>query len=77
NGCSSNPCSASVPCHPGDLPSMHRCVCPPGFTGIQCDDIDECTNASACHVNAACTNTPGSYTCTCKQGYHGDGKRCD
>ena len=40
-------------------------------------DIDECLNRShACDVNANCTNTDGSYNCTCKEGYTGDGESC-
>ena len=40
-------------------------------------DLDECTtNAYDCDINAACQNTVGSYTCTCKAGYTGDGKTC-
>ena len=40
-------------------------------------DIDECTRATTCDSNAACTNTPGSFTCTCNQGYTGDGATCE
>ena len=29
-----------------------------------------------CHVNAECTNTNGSYTCNCNNGYDGDGISC-
>ena len=36
-------------------------------------DIDECLIASACHPNASCTDTDGSYTCTCNPGFTGDG----
>ena len=37
-------------------------------------DIDECEiEADICHVNAECTNTDGSYTCSCYGGYTGDG----
>ena len=40
-------------------------------------DVDECTASSPmCHENAFCKNTPGSYNCTCKPGYYGDGKTC-
>nr|XP_058971158.1 uromodulin-like isoform X3 [Pocillopora verrucosa] len=48
---------------------------------IYCDmvneDMDECKfNISDCDVNANCTNTYGSYKCTCKVGYTGDGRSC-
>ncbi|CAH3155022.1 unnamed protein product [Porites evermanni] len=39
--------------------------------------IDECTTSHpVCDVNANCTNTQGSYFCTCKTGFSGDGKTC-
>ncbi|XP_066022856.1 fibrillin-1-like isoform X3 [Pocillopora verrucosa] len=41
------------------------------------EDMDECKfNISDCDVNANCTNTYGSYKCTCKVGYTGDGHSC-
>ena len=40
-------------------------------------DIDECAiDIDNCDINAFCTNTPGSFTCACNQGYTGDGLTC-
>ena len=41
-------------------------------------DIDECADATNnCDSNATCINTPGSFTCTCNQGYTGNGTTCE
>jgi hypothetical protein len=40
-------------------------------------DIDECWSESDhCHDNANCTNTIGSYTCQCWEGFTGNGIDC-
>lgn len=40
-------------------------------------DIDECSHAhGGCHGNADCQNTVGSFICSCKAGYNGDGFNC-
>ncbi|CAI9782372.1 unnamed protein product [Fraxinus pennsylvanica] len=39
-----------------------------------CTDIDEC-KSNPCDENGNCTNTPGSFSCHCKHGYSGDGKK--
>ncbi|XP_028416438.1 pro-epidermal growth factor-like [Dendronephthya gigantea] len=41
------------------------------------EDLDECCVGGYCHDNATCTNTPGSYFCTCKEGYTGIGTNCE
>lgn len=38
-------------------------------------DINECVEGTHdCHSNAKCQNTEGSYFCSCKPGFQGDGK---
>ena len=38
-------------------------------------DIDECSRKlHSCHADAECENILGSYNCSCKGGYMGDGK---
>ena len=40
-------------------------------------DINECSaSIPVCDVNANCQNTVGSYVCSCKAGFTGDGKTC-
>lgn len=47
-----------------------------GWAYAQCPDVDECgLGLHDCHEHADCNNTHGSYTCKCKQGYIGDGRK--
>ena len=45
---------------------------------FKCIDINECeaTPSGPCDDNADCTDTPGSFGCTCRLGYTGDGFSC-
>ena len=38
-----------------------------------CSDYDECASTSSCAANSKCTNSVGSYTCDCDDGFRGDG----
>ena len=41
-------------------------------------DIDECyTGLHNCDKNANCTNNEGSFTCTCKESFYGNGMDCN
>ena len=41
-------------------------------------DIDECVSGvHNCHSSASCTNTVGSFSCSCNHPYTGDGKTCN
>ena len=51
-------------------------ICPTGFywDGKTCADVNECTeDTKPCPADATCTNTDGSYTCTCNFGSSEDG----
>ena len=40
-------------------------------------DINECsTSNGGCHDQGICTNNPGSFSCTCKPEYSGNGFNC-
>ena len=39
-------------------------------------DVNEC-DAPVCDTNANCSNTYGSYFCTCVGGYTGNGSQCE
>ncbi|KAK8580209.1 hypothetical protein V6N12_070493 [Hibiscus sabdariffa] len=56
----------------------YLCKCLDGFEGNPylsngCQDIDECETLKPCNGTGTCHNAPGSYSCSCPQGFEGDG----
>nr|XP_058960272.1 uncharacterized protein LOC131787202 [Pocillopora verrucosa] len=78
SACVDNPCRNNATCQTGFTDKGYRCLCTAGFKGPRCKkDFDECAAGKAnCSADAVCNNTKGSYNCTCKQGYYGDGNIC-
>ncbi|KAI3473884.1 hypothetical protein Pfo_028065 [Paulownia fortunei] len=57
----------------------YRCSCFEGYEGNPylepgCKDTNECEN-SPCDPQGICTNTPGTYNCSCPHGFIGDGTK--
>uniref|UniRef100_A0A6I8MYN4 Latent-transforming growth factor beta-binding protein 4 n=1 Tax=Ornithorhynchus anatinus TaxID=9258 RepID=A0A6I8MYN4_ORNAN len=53
-------------------PGSFQCLpCPPGYRPHQgrCADVDECASGSPCGPHGRCTNTEGSFRCSCASGY--------
>ena len=49
-----------------------------GYDGVDCTDVDECTQGTAtCDITVStCSNTVGSYECVCIDGYIHDAGVC-
>ncbi|KAL4219782.1 hypothetical protein ACF0H5_020194 [Mactra antiquata] len=58
-----------------------NCVCMEGWTGETCsDDVNECDQiADVCREksNTVCSNTVGSFKCTCMEGFRQIGDTCE
>ena len=67
-------------CTTGLLPNVTNCNCDIGFEGnvtTECLNIDECvTNTTACGLNTKCTDSVGSFTCSCLTGFYDQGHDC-
>ncbi|XP_038002491.1 mucin-4 isoform X2 [Motacilla alba alba] len=73
-----DPCSQG--CFPGvGCDPFSGCgPCPVGLTGDgeHCSDIDECAQGTECPGNSTCTNTVGSYVCSCLASEQGEKPGC-
>ncbi|KAK7495536.1 hypothetical protein BaRGS_00013234, partial [Batillaria attramentaria] len=78
DACLNNPCLQDQVCvdlspdEQGDSEVGYNCTgCPDGYTydsGV-CVDVDECNDTELNTCDTLCTNTGGSFTCSCNQGY--------
>ncbi|CAC5394799.1 unnamed protein product [Mytilus coruscus] len=87
NGCADNPCALGRTCIdllPADEEVFGRgynCSnCPAGYNitaDEKCEDINECIDGTDnCPANSNCTNTDGSFTCICLEGFRKVGSEC-
>ncbi|XP_031124154.1 wall-associated receptor kinase 2-like [Ipomoea triloba] len=72
-------CGQNTHCENSTRGVGYLCRCSPGYQGNPylphgCQDIDECETQkeNMCPNNADCVNIPGSYYCSCRQGYRSD-----
>lgn len=73
------PCSVGTCQMGGCIGEGGETECGSGYewTGTTCVDIDECTlGIDNCSEFATCGNTDGSFTCTCEDGFIGNGVIC-
>ncbi|XP_049337688.1 mucin-like protein isoform X2 [Astyanax mexicanus] len=82
--CKGKPCFPGVDCFSQREPDSFTCgVCPPPTVsenkqGYKCFENDFCLPPfpAPCHPMANCYSTGYNYTCSCKPGFTGDGKKC-
>ncbi|GAB2235372.1 hypothetical protein Droror1_Dr00025796 [Drosera rotundifolia] len=72
-------CEQNTSCSEADSGGYH-CRCLAGYQGNPylppgCTDFNECEDPKTSPCSGVCRNSPGSYSCSCPSGYHGDGKK--
>ncbi|KAI3953298.1 hypothetical protein MKX01_042293 [Papaver californicum] len=77
---SSFACQANSQCINTDNNPGYICTCSKGYAGNPylspgCQDVNECDDQSSNLCVQNCTNTIGSYICSCPKGSRGDGRK--
>ncbi|XP_014651417.1 PREDICTED: adhesion G protein-coupled receptor E1 [Ceratotherium simum simum] len=88
--CSQNPlqCGHNSICK--NLPGRYKCSCLPGFSSptgnnwnpgkpgrFACTDINECLSSGICPEHSECSNSLGSYRCSCRDGLFSNNSACE
>ncbi|KAI3953306.1 hypothetical protein MKX01_042301 [Papaver californicum] len=73
-------CQKNSDCSNSDKVPGYLCTCNTGFMGNPylspgCQDVNECEDEKNNPCAGICTNTIGSYNCSCPDGHHGDGRK--
>lgn len=56
----------------GECVSSNTCQCYPGFQGVNCSDIADCSTLGSCNGNGVCMqDSAGNLTCRCFAGFSG------
>ncbi|XP_043769729.1 adhesion G protein-coupled receptor E1-like [Cervus elaphus] len=82
------PCGPNSVCR--NLPGKYECSCLTGFSSptgnnwipgkpgnFTCKDINECLSRGVCPEHSECTNSLGSYRCSCKVGFTSKNSICE
>ncbi|XP_039157532.1 putative wall-associated receptor kinase-like 16 [Eucalyptus grandis] len=72
-------CTKNTMCTDAENGFGYKCTCSEGYRGNAylengCHDIDECADPEN-QCEKICHNVVGNYTCSCPNGYHGDGRK--
>lgn len=59
------------------LSGINKLVCYLLHVNYGLSDVDECEiGAHNCDMHASCLNVPGSFKCSCREGWIGNGIKC-
>ncbi|XP_059481287.1 protein jagged-1b isoform X2 [Neocloeon triangulifer] len=71
-----NYCGTHAPCHNGGTcnniaPNKYQCSCPEGFSGIDCEIVENPCAVAPCKNKGVCSEANGHFNCTCAPGWTG------